>query len=396
MESGASCPHNHIIYDFTYQLIQLIIANIYEKLFPIFPANCYNIEQQMVTHCDRNEEVKRSFLSKRRPISPSRIKLKFLARQESVQLQQRHRLQPASERRFPTTNGQAPPPLPPPRLSNAKSLEWDCSKDLEDAAARRNGALDSPALVKSKSIDYLTDLQQQQQPRIGVVDRSGPQQRPFTNSNNNIYISNINNNYNQYGNCDPNANRSRVYGSSITINSLNVDNIMHLTKGSGGGGSGGGAFEDNDSGILVNESGQCSMISDITTVAVAAAAPINMGGTTNTTSTTVNDGHCRTVYLRKTMPNSKGYGLLISQMRDEFETPTSGGTDECNRFRVRHILKGSEAEICGQIRCGDEIISINDVPVRELSFGQMQDVINAKPVLRLVLVRPYETLPSIR
>lgn len=56
-------------------------------------TNCYNIEMARITQTDRNDDTKRSYLSKRRPISPSRIKLKYLAKQQQQQHQQQQNQQ---------------------------------------------------------------------------------------------------------------------------------------------------------------------------------------------------------------------------------------------------------------------------------------------------------------
>lgn len=103
--------------------------------------------------------------------------------------------------------------------------------------------------------------------------------------------------------------------------------------------------------------------------------------------TTLRD-EIRTVYLRRSREEAAGksFGLLISQCARTFDMDTQ------NRFRIRHVLKNSEADCSGQIEVGDEIISVNDVPAIEVSFDQMQEIINnAKTVLRLVLQRSRAT-----
>lgn len=125
-------------------------------------------------------------------------------------------------------------------------------------------------------------------------------------------------------------------------------------------------YDDGDSGILVNESGQCSMLSDGQSV---QARDDEEEGT-------------RTVYLRRGAREDgpKSFGLLISQMARTFEA-------DHNRFHIRHVVRNSEADLSGQVQVGDEIISANDVPAIELSFDQLQETLRAKAVLRLVLQR---------
>ena len=134
------------------------------------------------------------------------------------------------------------------------------------------------------------------------------------------------------------------------------------------------SYDDGDSGILVYDSGQSSMLSDGHSVVLQ---PPCRGYQEDDEP----EEQLKTVYLRRTSDRvGKNFGLLISQIARTFET-------DHNRFRIRHVLKNSEADVSGELQVGDEIISVNDVPAIELSFDQMQEVINSKSVLRLVVQR---------
>lgn len=310
-------------------------------------TNCYNIEQSRITQCDRSEEAKRNYLSKRRPISPSRIKLKYLAKQQQQQQQQTNnskeapRLQDSFEKSYrkqfsnpndydylpaSTTTGVQP-------LSSSKSLEWHVRCDdstpktaTDECAAQVNRySLHQPhpspnlirgSISKSKSIDYLSSFENQ-------GDRS-----------------------------DTPANRQLFDSAAVSI--ATISNSY---------------YDDGDSGILVNDSGQCSIMSDVPSV---------------------QRDETKTVYLRRGKSEAtKSFGLLISQIARTFDS-------DQNRFRIRHILKNSEADLSGQLQVGDEIISVNDVPAIELSFDEIQEMINGKTVLRLVLQRGRPNIREIR
>lgn len=148
------------------------------------------------------------------------------------------------------------------------------------------------------------------------------------------------------------SNQKKLSGSTFTV--FGGDTINNSSSVSTN------YYDDGDSGILVNDSGQCSILSD---------AQQHHGD------------EIKTVYLRRSAETAgKSFGLLISQFARTFET-------DHNRFRIRHVLRNSEADLSGEICVGDEIISVNDVPAIELNFDQIQEIINAKTVLRLVLQR---------
>lgn len=330
-------------------------------------TNCYNIEMARITQTDRNDDTKRSYLSKRRPISPSRIKLKCLAKQQQQQHQQQNQQElqldnmpyrrqsphPLSDGNYPQSSS---------RLCSAKSMEWNVgcennnlhSPELnnnrhshQNHEGQKNHYQSSimGSISKAKSIDYLSS--------------------PFTSNNclPEIQFSEISNrvagvattavgaeDYDEINGAVSSlmiSNQQKLSGSTFTVSSSVSTNY----------------YDDGDSGILVNESGQCSILSDTQSVLQHHRDEI------------------KTVYLRKSAETAgKSFGLLISQFARTFET-------DHNRFRIRHVLRNSEADLCGEICVGDEIISVNDVPAIELNFDQIQEIINAKTILRLVLQR---------
>lgn len=310
-------------------------------------TNCYNIEQARITQCDRNEESKRSYLSKRRPISPSRIKLKYLTKQQQQQQQQEeerhHQNNPSStsaayrrQSSIPydtNCSGNTSTSTSRPFLSSAKSMEWHVREEKNHVPQERyyndvpnnnnqQQKQQRGSISKSKSIDYLSSISGQI-PEIKLTEIS-PQRDEGELAARGCSSPMI-------------SNQKKFSGSSFTI----FGDDLH---------------DDGDSGILVNESGQCSILSDV-------------------------QHSLKTVYLRKSnAPLGKSFGLLISQFARTLDT-------DQNRFRVRHILRNSEADLSGEVQVGDEIISVNDVPAIEMNFDEMQELMDKKTVLRLVLQR---------
>lgn len=323
-------------------------------------TNCYNIEQARITQCDRNEESKRSYLSKRRPISPSRIKLKYLAKQQQQQ-QQSQSQQPGQESHHQndSTSFRRQSSIPYDTncsgntsrlfLSSAKSMEWHVRED-DHVSRERYYNNDAPnnnnqqkqqlfmgSISKAKSIDFLSSITNGGQiPEIKLTEISPQRDNEEVEFGEICRISTINAAAAR-GSSPMISNQKKFSGSSFTI----FGDDLH---------------DDGDSGILVNESGQCSILSDV-------------------------QHSLKTVYLRKSnAPVGKSFGLLISQFARTFDT-------DQNRFRVRHILRNSEADLSGEVQVGDEIISVNDFPAIEMNFDEMQQIMDKKSVLRLVLQR---------
>lgn len=318
-------------------------------------TNCYNIEKARITQCDRNEESKRSYLSKRRPISPSRIKLKYLAKQQQQsQNQQESHCNEHSSRAYGRQSSQ---PNESARssyhaLSSAKSMEWHVREDdNRHSQPNYNDPINHcGSISKAKSIDYLSSSSDRPSPLPAIRYSTTTADEEISGAASLLMITNNNNN----NNC---ANQKRLSGSTFTVFGDPVQSSSNHSSS---------YYDDGDSGILVNDSGQCSILSDVQSMIQAR-------------------DELKTVYLRKSKDNEgKSFGLLISQFARSFET-------DHNRFRVRHVLKNSEADLSGEVQVGDEIITVNDVPAIEQSFDQMQDIINAKTVLRLVLQRGRAT-----
>lgn len=329
-------------------------------------TNCYNIEMARVTQCDGNEETKRSYLSKRRPISPSRIKLKYLAKQQQLQQQSLQQDPPQNEsisyRRqssqpndstsfYCNYSSESPSCTPSPRLCTAKSMEWGVLGD--EHHGRYNNRFSQPnrqyqddhrqssirgSISKAKSIDFLSFNQPDTQFSSSSLSSA---QEELAGAVGSLMLSN--------------HQKNKLSGSTFTV--FGGDAANH-------------GYDDGDSGILVNDSGQCSILSsDAQSVQQQQRDEI------------------KTVYLRKSnFAGKSSFGLLISQIARTFDT-------DHNRFRVRHVLRNSEADLSGEIQVGDEIISVNDIPTIEMSFDQIQEKItNAKSVLRLVLQRGGKSL----
>lgn len=306
--------------------------------------------------CDRNES-KRSYLSKRRPVSPSRIKLKYLAKQQQQQqetlnhnnnnnnsssnLYYRHSSQPST---YDGSSGS--------RMGSAKSMEWHV-RERESSQSRESDLVNDQynrhsqpnekrlfdrrttegggSISKAKSIDFLSTA-------------------PYESTNYRRSVDDVEDELGGAMGALMISNQKKFSGSSFTVFGDGVGSAAQLAN----------YYDDGDSGILVNESGQCSMLSD---------------------QQPQQRDEIKTIYLRRSQHTPmKNFGLLISQIARSFET-------DHNRFRIRHVLRNSEADLSGQVVVGDEIISVNDVPAIELNFDQIQEMINAKTVLSLVLQR---------
>ncbi|XP_059617880.1 uncharacterized protein LOC132262587 [Phlebotomus argentipes] len=121
--------------------------------------------------------------------------------------------------------------------------------------------------------------------------------------------------------------------------------------------------EDCDSGILVNElTGQSSISSEVEeTLSGPPKLPVRM--------TSEEKRHFKYVKL-EVSNGANGFGILISQISPE--TPT-----KINRYRVRHILRGSAADRDENLRVGDELINISGYRLHNMSFNQVQELLDS-------------------
>ena len=321
-----------------------------------------------ITRCEPSvggpEEMgsKRSYLSKRRPISPSRIKLKYLAKQQQQQPQPQDQIYPSYHRQSSQPNESSLYGAPvvntasnSPRLCTAKSMEWHVNSNTSQLAAnemlaqnnRQQSSIRGSSISKAKSTDFLSSTLHQPAP-------SPPRRTTHEDEMKGALASSM----------VMISNQRKLSGSTLTV--FGGETPTTATSSS--------SYDDGDSGILVYDSGQSSMLSDGHSVVLQ---PPGRGYQENDEP----EEQLKTVYLRRTSDRvGKNFGLLISQIARTFET-------DHNRFRIRHVLKNREADVSGELQVGDEIVSVNDVPAIELSFDQMQEVINSKSVLRLVVQR---------
>ncbi|XP_055682521.1 PDZ domain-containing protein 2-like [Lutzomyia longipalpis] len=125
--------------------------------------------------------------------------------------------------------------------------------------------------------------------------------------------------------------------------------------------------DDCDSGILVNElTGQSSIVSEVEESPEPPKLPVRMASDEKR--------HFKYVQLRADASSTNcprnGFGILISQISPETPTKT-------NRFRVRHIMRGSPADREVNIRVGDELINILGYRLHNLSFNQVQELLDS-------------------
>uniref|UniRef100_A0A1B0EZF0 PDZ domain-containing protein n=1 Tax=Phlebotomus papatasi TaxID=29031 RepID=A0A1B0EZF0_PHLPP len=122
--------------------------------------------------------------------------------------------------------------------------------------------------------------------------------------------------------------------------------------------------DDCDSGILVNE-GQSSIVSEVEESPEPPKLPVRMQ--------LEEKRHFKYVKLDvdpSAVAQRNGFGILISQISPE--TPTN-----INRYRIRHIMRGSVADCDGNLRVGDELINILGYRLHNLSFNQVQELLDS-------------------
>ncbi|GAB0095302.1 hypothetical protein DMENIID0001_106670 [Sergentomyia squamirostris] len=125
--------------------------------------------------------------------------------------------------------------------------------------------------------------------------------------------------------------------------------------------------EDCDSGILLNDNtGQSSLMSE---------SDENPSEPPKLPARVASDEKRHFKYVKLMCDHTggsqrNGFGILISQISPE--TPT-----KINRFRVRHIMRGSIAHYDGNLRVGDELINISGYRLSSLSFNQVQELLES-------------------